>query len=90
MAISKPFPEIGNVGPSIRRARPLAESLFAAWDDALLFRTLATLRLDVPVFNTIDDLRWPGPASDFGRTSQRLNSSNLFDRAHAAKFKLQS
>src|SRR5271163_77880 len=25
--------------PSIRRARPLAESLFSAWDDAVLFRT---------------------------------------------------
>src|SRR5713101_1791289 len=36
--------------PSIRKARPLSESLFNAWNDALLFRTLATLRLDVPVF----------------------------------------
>lgn len=31
--------------PSIRRARLLSESLFSAWNDALLFRTLATLRL---------------------------------------------
>ena len=31
----------------LQRARPLAESLFAAWEDALLFRTLATLRVDV-------------------------------------------
>src|SRR6516164_7080548 len=29
--------------PSMRRARPLAESLFVSWDDALLYRTLATL-----------------------------------------------
>src|SRR5882724_8241913 len=36
--------------PSIKRARALSESLFTAWDDALLFRKLATLRLDVPVF----------------------------------------
>src|SRR4029077_13652889 len=34
--------------PSIKKARKLSEALFAAWDDALLFRTLATLRLDVP------------------------------------------
>ena len=39
--------------PSIRRARLLSESLFDAWNDALLFRTLATLRLDVPVFDSI-------------------------------------
>src|SRR6267378_4923017 len=40
--------------PSIRSARTLSESLFTGWDDALLFRTLATLRLDVPVFDAID------------------------------------
>jgi 5'-3' exonuclease len=34
--------------PSIKKALSLSESLFTAWDDALLFRTLATLRLDVP------------------------------------------
>ena len=47
---------------SIRRARMLSESLFNGWNDALLFRTLATLRLDVPVFDTVEDLRWKGPA----------------------------
>src|SRR5215472_3662604 len=29
--------------PSIKRARPLAEALFGAWDDSLLFRKLAIL-----------------------------------------------
>src|SRR6266699_1022578 len=46
--------------PSIRNARRLSTSLLNFWDDALLFRILATLRLDVPVFNTVDDLRWNG------------------------------
>ncbi|HLH29875.1 MAG TPA: 5'-3' exonuclease H3TH domain-containing protein [Terriglobia bacterium] len=44
--------------PSIRNARTLAASLFGRWSDALLFRTLATLRTDVPVFETIDELEW--------------------------------
>jgi len=44
--------------PSIRIARPLAETLFASWDDALLFLRLATLRTDVPVFDTVEDLRF--------------------------------
>ena len=48
---------------SIKRARALSESLFSAWDDALLFRKLATLRLDVPVFDTVEDLRWKGPSA---------------------------
>ncbi len=45
---------------SVRGARTLAASLFSHWEDALLFRTLATLRTDVPVFETVDDLRWKG------------------------------
>ena len=69
--------------PSLRRARPLAEALFAGWDDALLFRTLATLRVDVPVFRSIDELRWRGPAKDFKRTCERMKAPDLFRRALA-------
>src|SRR6201985_2392768 len=47
--------------PSIRKARLLSESLLNSWNDALLFRTLATLRMDVPVFDSVEDLRWRGP-----------------------------
>jgi 5'-3' exonuclease len=63
--------------PSIRRSRSLAEALFHAWDDAILFRTLATLRLDVPAFANIDDLRWQGPRPEFDQLCQRLNSPGL-------------
>jgi 5'-3' exonuclease len=75
---------------SIRRARSLAESLFAAWDEALLFRTLATLRRDVLVFERVNDLRWAGPRPDFVSTCSRLSSSTLFDRANLATSKLVS
>ena len=73
--------------PSIRKARPLSESLFKAWDDALLFRTLATLRLDVPVFDTVEDLRWQGPAPSFEEFCVRLKSPDLHRRARAASTK---
>jgi 5'-3' exonuclease len=69
--------------PMVRRARPLAESLFAAWENALLFRTLATLRVDVPVFTSIDDLLWRGPAEDFKRTCERMKAPDLCRRALA-------
>lgn len=69
--------------PMLRRARPLAESLFAGWEDALLFRALATLRVDVPVFASIDDLLWRGPAEDFKRTCERLRAPDLLRRALA-------
>lgn len=69
---------------SIRKARPLSESLFAGWNDAILFRTLATLRLDVPVFDLIEDLRWKGPQPHFQKYSERLKSPELYQRACAA------
>jgi 5'-3' exonuclease len=70
--------------PSIRKARGLSESLFAAWNDALLFRTLATLRLDVPVFDTVDDLRWKGPRQNFEEHCRRMKAPDLFRRVKSA------
>ena len=68
---------------SIRRARPLAESLFGAWDDALLYRTLATLRLDVPMFDSVEELRWRGPRENFQQCCERLRAADLFRRVAA-------
>lgn len=70
--------------PSMRRASALSESLFRSWNDALLFRTLATLRLDVPVFETVDDLRWSGPRSDFDAQCQLLRAPDLCKRVSRA------
>ncbi len=70
--------------PSIRRARPLSESLFHTWDGALLFRTLATLRLDVPVFDTIEDLRWKEVRADFPEFCQRIKAQDLLRRTASA------
>lgn len=76
--------------PSIRRARTLAESLFNAWDDALLFRTLATLRADAPVFDTIEDLRWKGPRAEFAQVCERMRSQALLNRTRSAELKRSS
>ena len=69
---------------SIRNARPLSVTLFELWDDALLFRTLATLRLDVPVFDSVEDLCWKGPRPDFEQQCRRMRSPELFERAVSA------
>ena len=66
--------------PSIKRSRALCESLFSAWDDALLFRTLATLRLDAPVFDSVEGLYWKGPRPNFEETCRRLNAPDLLRR----------
>jgi 5'-3' exonuclease len=71
--------------PSIRKARVLSESLFNSWNDALLFRTLATLRLDVPVFDTVEDLRWKGPRDNFEEQCRQMKSSNLLARCGKIK-----
>ena len=69
---------------SIKKARLLSESLSSAWNDALLFRTLATLRLDVPVFDTVENLRWNGAHPNFEEYCQRMKSPELFRRATTA------
>ena len=76
--------------PSIKRARPLAESLFSTWNDALLFRTLATLRTDAPVFEKVDALEWNGPRPNFEAYCQRLKATDLFRRVSAAARRLIS
>lgn len=65
---------------SIKRTRALSESLFSAWDDALLFRTLATLRLDAPVFDSVEDLLWKGPRPNFEETCRRIKAPELARR----------
>lgn len=69
--------------PNIRGASKLAATLFENWDDVLLYRTLATLRLDVPVFDSIDELRWNGPTSAFEAVCKRIKADKLFSRADA-------
>jgi 5'-3' exonuclease len=71
--------------PSNRKARLLSESLFNGWNDAQLFRTLATLRLDVPVFDNLEDLRWRGPRPNFEEHCQRMKSPDLLRRATSAQ-----
>jgi 5'-3' exonuclease len=66
--------------PSIGNARRLATSLFDSWDDALLFRKLATLRLDAPVSESVDDLRWKGPRPSFEEQCRVMGSADLFPR----------
>ena len=71
--------------PSIRKARLLSESLRNSWNDALLFRTLATLRMDVPVFDTVEDLRWEGPRPNFEEHCRRMKSHDLVGRAESVR-----
>lgn len=61
------FPRLEMIPPSpddwgvkVRGAEKLAATLAAGIDDAMLFRELTTLRLDVPISESLDDLEWKG------------------------------
>ena len=51
----------------------LAETLSRDRKLAYLFRDLATLRTDIPVFDTVDDLRWTGPTPRFAKLAAKLD-----------------
>ena len=53
----------------------LCSTLSAQWDLAVLFRTLATLRTDIALFDDVDRLRWNGPTDAFASLGARLDSA---------------
>ncbi len=61
----------------VNASRPaaLADTLSRQRDLALLFRTLATLRTDVSVFQSIDELQWKGPTGQFPALAARLDAA---------------
>jgi 5'-3' exonuclease len=56
-------------------ASALADTLNREKERAMLFRTLATLRTDVPLFDDIDTLRWNGPGSEFPAFAERFDKA---------------
>lgn len=56
-------------------ASTLAQTLVREREFALLFRTLATLRTDIDLFENVDALRWNGPTPDFEPIAARLDSA---------------
>ncbi len=51
---------------------------------ALLFKGLATLRADAPLFTNVDELRWRGPTRAFAGWAERLGGTRLLARSQAA------
>ena len=85
------YPGIGGIGPTtaarlINRhgaieqfpADVLREDRRAM---ALLFKQLATLRTDAPLFSSVDELRWQGPTPAFAEWTTRMEDAKLLERA---------
>lgn len=65
---------------NLANAAALADTLSSQFDSALLFRTLATLRTDIPLFENVDQLRWNGPTSTFDEIAARLDAARTDTR----------
>ena len=60
---------------NVTGASKLADTLSRERDRALLFRTLATLRTDIPLFDNVDQLLWSGPTPGFAALGARLDAA---------------
>lgn len=56
-------------------ASALAATLVRDKKNALLFRTLARLRTDIPLFDNVDQLRWNGPTPAYDKLAARLDAA---------------
>ena len=58
-------------------------------EQALLFKNLATLRTDAPLFRDVDELRWSGPTSGFAAWAERMGDGRLLDRCRKARVTME-
>jgi 5'-3' exonuclease len=77
-----------NTHGAIERMPP--EVLGGQRDAALLFKRLATLVTDAPLFADVDALRWHGPTDSFAAWTERLGAPKLLQRCLDAQAGLES
>lgn len=82
------IPGIGAKGAATMLARYGAietfppEVLGARQPLALLFKTLATLRTDAPLFADVEELKWNGPTADFAAVCEWIDAPELRNKAY--------
>ena len=60
---------------NVASAGRLALTLAAERERAMLFRTLATLRTNIPLFSTVDELEWKGATPAFEALAARFDAA---------------
>jgi 5'-3' exonuclease len=76
-------PDPGVWEVTVRGASKLAATLREQFDDAVLFKDLATLRVDRTLLPGVDALCWTGPTPEFDNVCARLDAASLAKRAYA-------
>ncbi len=66
-------------------ASALAATLMRERAQAMLFRTLATLRTDIALFDDVDQLHWLGPTPGFDALSARFDAAITESRGHPSR-----
>jgi 5'-3' exonuclease len=89
------YPGIASIGPAtaarmIARYGPIEDFPSEALGDekkasALLFKQLATLRTDAPLFSDVDELRWRGPTAEFPAFAERIGEPRLVERCEKVR-----
>src|SRR5215217_4311433 len=74
------FGPIENFGPDVLNEENRAL--------ALLFKDLATLRTDAPLFKDIDELRWRGATKEFAEMAEKMGSARLLTRVRKLEKRL--
>lgn len=74
-------PSAGQWDITVRSGAKLAKVLQDHLDDALLFRTLATLQPDAPISESVADMAWRGPRDGFDDVAAALDGDRLAERA---------
>jgi 5'-3' exonuclease len=80
----------GDARADVRNGFRLAKTLQEQLELALLFKKLATLRVDAPLFKSVDELRWRGPTASFAKFAELIEAPELARKAEAAATNLQS
>jgi 5'-3' exonuclease len=87
------YPGIRGIGPTtaatlLNRHGPIEsfppEVLGADRERALLFKNLATLRTDAPLFADVNELEWNGPAADWTEWPDRIEDKRIRERCAKA------
>jgi 5'-3' exonuclease len=83
------YPGVNGIGPTtaaslLNRYGPIdsfpADKLGEQRERALLFKTLATLKTDAPLFASVDETEWKGPTAAFDEWAVRIDDKRLLAR----------
>jgi len=72
--------EAGKWDVSVRGAGKLVNALAANYENAILYRRLATIETDAPTIASVDELEWKGPGANCEAALHEIDAENYLGR----------